>query len=96
MITIRSDKCLVEGIGSVVLKVTTPQGSCTLNITRVLYTPKFMVNIISMERIKVQMLTWDHSENWLTLRCTNNPSYKNLELISSKFQTKRSVLSKRK
>ena len=55
--------CHVEGIGSVLLEITTPKGPDKLKIDGVLYVPKFMVNIVSMDRIKDQMLVWDHSEN---------------------------------
>ena len=58
--------CHVEGIGSVLLEITTPKGPDKLKIDGVLYVPKFMVNIVSIDRIKDQMLIWDHSENWLT------------------------------
>lgn len=63
IITTGSGNCSVKGIGSVELKVITPQGLSTLDVKGVLNVPKFMVNIISMDRIKDQMLIWDHSEN---------------------------------
>ena len=66
MITTGAGDCKVEGIGAVVLVITTPKGPSTLKINGVLYVPDFMVNIISMDRIRDQMLIWDHSENWLT------------------------------
>lgn len=66
MIATGAGNCLVEGVGSVVLNVTTPIGPGNLKVNGVLYVPGFMVNIISMDRIKDQMLFWDHSENWLT------------------------------
>lgn len=66
IITTGAGDCQVEGVGSVVLKVITPNGPSNLKVEGVLHVPKFMVNIISMDRIKEQMLIWDHSENWLT------------------------------
>lgn len=49
-----------------ILSVKTPKDSGTLKVDGVLYVPGFMVNIISMDRIKDQMLIWEHSENWST------------------------------
>ena len=58
--------CKVEGVGSVFLRVNTPKGLESLKVDGVLYVPNFMTNIISMDRMKDQMLIWDYSENWLT------------------------------
>ena len=66
IITTGAGNCSVEGVGSIVLYVTTPNGVGTLKIEGVLYVPRFMTNIVSMDRIKDQMMIWDHSENWLT------------------------------
>lgn len=66
IITTGSGNYVVEGIGSVVLKVTTPKGPSILEVKGVLCVPDFMVNIMSMDRINNQMLIWSHSENWLT------------------------------
>ncbi|KAI0992767.1 hypothetical protein K3495_g15418, partial [Podosphaera aphanis] len=67
VITTGAGNCQIEGVGSIVLRVNTPNGPSTLKIEEVLYVPKFMANIVSMDRIRDQMLIWDHSENWLTL-----------------------------
>ena len=65
-ITTGGGNCKIEGVGSVILKVNTPNGKGTLKIESVLYVPNFMANIVSMDRIRDQMLIWDHSDNWLT------------------------------
>lgn len=66
IMTTGSGNCKFEDIGSVVLKITTPKGASILEVNGILYVPDFTVNIVSMDRIKDQMLVWDHSENWLT------------------------------
>ena len=46
--------------------MTTPNGLGIVKVEEVLFVPNFMVNIISMDRIRDQFLIWYHAENWLT------------------------------
>lgn len=58
--------CNIEGVVSIVLRVSTPSGLGKFRIENVLYVPKFTTYIVPMDRARDQMLIWDHSENWLT------------------------------
>ncbi|KAI1002817.1 hypothetical protein K3495_g5386 [Podosphaera aphanis] len=84
--------CQVEGVGTMVLQVTTLNGQGELKIEGVLFVPDFMVNIVSMDRIKDQMLIWDHSENWLThWNSSRTPVVKIWNQYNQKFIAKKAI-----
>lgn len=56
----------MEGVGTLVLKVETQNGPGNLKIEGILFVPSFMANIVSMDRIRDQILIWNHSDSWLT------------------------------
>lgn len=66
IITIGAGEFKDDGVRSVKLEANPPKGLGKLKVEDVLYVLGFMVNLVSMDRLKDQILIWDHSNNWLT------------------------------
>ncbi|KAI0997095.1 hypothetical protein K3495_g11092 [Podosphaera aphanis] len=70
-ITTGAENFQIEDVGSTVLRINTSNGPGTLKMEEVLYVPKFMANIVSMDRIIDQMLIWDAARS-ITSKANQN------------------------